>query len=92
VRHAASSYFSGFANKDVAFFHPESRTLMQADLLFNFPPTEQVSYPPLNVRVATNGCLVLQIQAFRQTPADRESHPLFLGHKQYAWALGTDKQ
>ncbi|KAI0320486.1 hypothetical protein OF83DRAFT_1162377 [Amylostereum chailletii] len=37
------SYFSGFHNKDVAFLHKPSRTLIQADLLFNFPATEQYS-------------------------------------------------
>lgn len=38
-----TSYFSGFRNKDVAFLHIASRTLIQADLLFNLPATEQVS-------------------------------------------------
>lgn len=37
------SYFPGFRNKDVAFLHVPSRTLIQADLLFNLPATEQVS-------------------------------------------------
>ncbi|EIN08915.1 hypothetical protein PUNSTDRAFT_67968 [Punctularia strigosozonata HHB-11173 SS5] len=36
-------YFSGFRNKDVAFFHPASKSLIEADLLFNLPPTEQYS-------------------------------------------------
>ncbi|KIK70265.1 hypothetical protein GYMLUDRAFT_34761 [Collybiopsis luxurians FD-317 M1] len=36
-------YFSGFKNKDVAFFHPASKSMIQADLLFNLPPTEQYS-------------------------------------------------
>lgn len=36
------SYFSGFKNKDVAFFHPASKTMIEADLLFNLPATEQV--------------------------------------------------
>jgi len=36
-------FFSGFKNKDVAFFHPESKTLIQADLLFNLPGYEQYS-------------------------------------------------
>ncbi|KAJ7220793.1 hypothetical protein GGX14DRAFT_676024 [Mycena pura] len=36
-------YFSAFSNKDVAFFHPESATLIQADLLVNLPGTEQYS-------------------------------------------------
>jgi hypothetical protein len=34
-------FFSGFANRDVAFFHPASRTLVEADLLFNLPAREQ---------------------------------------------------
>ncbi len=28
-------YFPGFENKDVAFLHKPSKTLIQADLLFN---------------------------------------------------------
>ncbi|KZT50589.1 hypothetical protein CALCODRAFT_488587 [Calocera cornea HHB12733] len=36
-------YFSGFANKDVAFHHPASKSLIVADLLFNLPGKEQYS-------------------------------------------------
>ncbi|TFY81170.1 hypothetical protein EWM64_g2841 [Hericium alpestre] len=36
-------YFSGFRNKDVAFWHKDSKSLIEADLLFNLPPTEQYS-------------------------------------------------
>ncbi|KAF9239306.1 hypothetical protein BU15DRAFT_74724 [Melanogaster broomeanus] len=36
-------YFSGFRNKDVAFLHVASRSLIEADLLFNLPATEQYS-------------------------------------------------
>ncbi|KAF7291856.1 hypothetical protein MIND_01210800 [Mycena indigotica] len=36
-------YFSGFKNKDVAFFHLASKTMIEADLLFNLPCTEQYS-------------------------------------------------
>lgn len=39
---AISSYFTGFKNKDVAFFHPASKSLIEADLLFNLPAREQV--------------------------------------------------
>lgn len=39
---ASFSYFSGFRNKDVAFLHVASKSLIQADLLFNLPATEQV--------------------------------------------------
>jgi len=38
-----SCFFSGYKNKDVAFFHPESKSLIQADLLFNLPGYEQYS-------------------------------------------------
>ena len=41
--HGYTSYFSGFKNKDVAFFHKGSKTLIEADLLFNLPGNEQVS-------------------------------------------------
>jgi len=36
-------YFSGYKNKDVAFFHSESKAMIQADLLFNLPGNEQYS-------------------------------------------------
>jgi hypothetical protein len=36
-------YFSGFKNKDVAFFHADSKTLITADLIFNLPGKEQYS-------------------------------------------------
>ncbi|KAF8217781.1 hypothetical protein K438DRAFT_1925147 [Mycena galopus ATCC 62051] len=36
-------YFSGHKNKDVAFFHPGSSTLIEADLVVNLPGTEQYS-------------------------------------------------
>jgi len=39
----SSCYFSGFVNKDVAFCHKASKTLIEADLLFNMPPKEQYS-------------------------------------------------
>ncbi|KAI0360384.1 hypothetical protein OH77DRAFT_1418301 [Trametes cingulata] len=36
-------YFSGYGNKDVAFYHKASKTVVAADLLMNNPPTEQYS-------------------------------------------------
>ncbi|KAF5352166.1 hypothetical protein D9758_009194 [Tetrapyrgos nigripes] len=38
-----SCYFSGFQNKDVAFCHVSSKSLIVADLFFNLPPNEQYS-------------------------------------------------
>ena len=42
------SYFSGFQKKDVAFLHVSYRTLIEADLLFNLPATEQVCGADIN--------------------------------------------
>ncbi|TFK88552.1 hypothetical protein K466DRAFT_598542 [Polyporus arcularius HHB13444] len=36
-------YFSGYANKDTAYYHKASKTVIAADLLFNLPGTEQFS-------------------------------------------------
>jgi hypothetical protein len=36
-------YFTGHVNKDVAFYHADSKTLIEADLLLNLPATEQYS-------------------------------------------------
>jgi len=36
-------YFSGHQSKDVAFLHVPSKTLIEADLLFNLPGHEQYS-------------------------------------------------
>ncbi|KAJ3479915.1 hypothetical protein NLI96_g8730 [Meripilus lineatus] len=34
-------FFSGYKNKDIAFYHKASKTAIGADLLFNLPGTEQ---------------------------------------------------
>ncbi|CEH19590.1 hypothetical protein CBOM_06897 [Ceraceosorus bombacis] len=39
----SARYFSTFANKDVAFCHHESKSLITADLIFNLPCNEQYS-------------------------------------------------
>ncbi|KAG0149102.1 hypothetical protein CROQUDRAFT_74496 [Cronartium quercuum f. sp. fusiforme G11] len=38
-----AEYFDGFINKDIAFLHVPSKTLIEADLLFNLPAKEQYS-------------------------------------------------
>ncbi|CAA2990712.1 Hypothetical predicted protein [Olea europaea subsp. europaea] len=39
-------YFSGHANSDIAFLHAPTKTLIQADLLFNLPAKEQYQHNP----------------------------------------------
>jgi hypothetical protein len=48
-------YFSGFINKDIAFFHQASKTLIQADLLFNLPGTEQYSKSKSSAKIPIFG-------------------------------------
>ncbi|KAG1859156.1 hypothetical protein C8R48DRAFT_714879 [Suillus tomentosus] len=47
-------YFSGFRNKDVAFLHMPSKSLIEADLLLNLPANEQYSKsscsPSMNIK------------------------------------------
>ncbi|KAG1900311.1 uncharacterized protein F5891DRAFT_309708 [Suillus fuscotomentosus] len=47
-------YFSGFRNKDVAFLHMPSKSLIEADLLLNLPANEQYSKssssPRMNIK------------------------------------------
>ncbi|KAH8817595.1 hypothetical protein DL96DRAFT_391629 [Flagelloscypha sp. PMI_526] len=39
-------YFSGFINRDIAFLHKPSETMIEADLLFNLPAKEQYDKVP----------------------------------------------
>ncbi|KAH8830126.1 hypothetical protein DL96DRAFT_1591694 [Flagelloscypha sp. PMI_526] len=50
-------YFSGFANKDVAWVHGPSKTLVVADLIFNLPGTEQHSKSKASSKVPLLGSL-----------------------------------
>ncbi|KAF9069487.1 hypothetical protein BDP27DRAFT_1420942 [Rhodocollybia butyracea] len=69
-------YFSGFENKDIAFLHVESRTLIVADLLFNLPATEQYSKSKSSPKVPIIGKL------------NPESGTL----KWLLWTIGKDKE
>jgi len=69
-------YFSGFKNKDVAFLHGPSKTLIQADLIVNLPGNEQYSKSTTSPRIPLIGGL------FR---------PDTTGYKRIFWRLGTDK-
>ena len=58
------SFLRGFVTKEVAFFHKDSKSLIEADLLFNMPPNEQVQSPvnPLAVIRLYTAEIVLEIQ------------------------------
>ncbi|KAJ7669290.1 hypothetical protein DFH06DRAFT_1180492 [Mycena polygramma] len=69
-------YFSGFANKDVAWFHVASKTLIVADLLFNLPGNEQYSKSKTKAKVPIFGTL----------------DPWGSVHKHFVWGQGKNKE
>ncbi|CAE6392594.1 hypothetical protein RSOLAG22IIIB_11025 [Rhizoctonia solani] len=68
-------YFSGFQNQDVAFLHAPSKTLIQADLLFNLPGKEQYSKSKSSGKFPFFGNL----------------GPMMRSHKTFLWSAGRDK-
>ncbi|KAI5119744.1 hypothetical protein M0805_004076 [Coniferiporia weirii] len=71
-----SCYFSGFQNKDIAFNHVASRTLIEADLLFNLPAREQYSKASSSANFPFFGKL----------------NPYSWAHKRFLWSAGLDKE
>ncbi|KAK7059672.1 hypothetical protein R3P38DRAFT_2837172 [Favolaschia claudopus] len=71
----ASHYFSAFRNKDVAFFHVASKTLIVADLLFNLPANEQYSKSKSSAKVPILGKL----------------DPSTSLHKKFVWSANSDR-
>ncbi|TFK41494.1 hypothetical protein BDQ12DRAFT_678086 [Crucibulum laeve] len=69
-------YFSGFKSKDVAWFHVASKTLIQADLLFNLPGTEQYS----------------KVKKSPKIPIIGKFDPWGSIHKRFVWGQGADKE
>jgi hypothetical protein len=87
------SFFSGFKNKDVAFFHLESKVMIQADLLFNLPATEQVTY--FN---DTNHSGLIHFYKYSKSKSSPKL-PLLGGfdasswlHPRVLWSMGVDKE
>ncbi|TDL21978.1 hypothetical protein BD410DRAFT_789059 [Rickenella mellea] len=68
-------YFPGFRNKDVAFYHEPSKSLIVADLLFNLPCTEQYSKTNSSGRI----------------PILSNLNPSGWLHKRFLWRAGRDK-
>ncbi|KAH0581849.1 hypothetical protein H2248_011527 [Termitomyces sp. 'cryptogamus'] len=69
-------FFSGFKNKDVAFLHVESKVLIEADLLFNLPATEQY----------------LKSSSTPNLPFIRGLSPTSWFHPRMIWSLGVNKE
>ncbi|KAI0826413.1 hypothetical protein BC629DRAFT_77995 [Irpex lacteus] len=70
-------YFPGHQNKEVAFLHKDSKTLLEADLMFNLPPTEQYS------KSTESGTVPL---------LSSRMNPHTALHKRMTWAIAKDKE
>ncbi|KAJ7098322.1 hypothetical protein C8R44DRAFT_811339 [Mycena epipterygia] len=68
-------YFSGFAAKDVAWFHASTKTLIVGDLLFNLPGKEQYSKSKSGSKLPIVGGI----------------DPWGSVHKHFVWGQGKDK-
>ena len=66
--YANISYFTSHVNKDVAFLHTESKSMINADLLFNLPATEQVIPSQNQALVASDTLSVLQGENLTMVP------------------------
>jgi len=71
-----TSYFDGFAKKDVAWLHVPSQTLIVADLIFNLPAIEQFSKSKSRSKAPFISKLSVK-DKFHQT---------------FVWGQGTDKE
>jgi len=69
-------FFSGFMTKEVAFLHKDSKSLLEADLLFNLPPKEQYSK-------SEKTTFSFLTKAF---------NPWSYAHKRVVWSAGTDRE
>ncbi|KAF8595153.1 hypothetical protein BDV93DRAFT_501488 [Ceratobasidium sp. AG-I] len=74
-REIKACYFSGFQNQDVAFLHVQSKTLIEADLLFNLPGKEQYS----------------KSKSSGKFPIFSTLGPMMRAHKTFLWSAGRDR-
>lgn len=78
-------YVHAHANKELVFCHKPSRTLIEADLIFNLPATEQMSRTTEN---PTSGFLTKLFTYFQHTNGNA------LGQKRFIWyaASSSDRE
>ncbi|PHH54114.1 hypothetical protein CFIMG_008033RA00001 [Ceratocystis fimbriata CBS 114723] len=60
-------YVDGHGNKELVFLHKADRALIQADLIFNLPATEQYSKAPEELAQKTSGLLYKIFSSFTHT-------------------------
>lgn len=81
----SSEYFHSHTNKELVFLHKPTRTLIEADLLFNLPATEQFSKSGVD---ATSGILTKLFGGLMNTRGE------MLWQKRFLWyaAGGKDRK
>ncbi|GAA5876699.1 hypothetical protein JCM1840_000765 [Sporobolomyces johnsonii] len=70
----SADFGKAFINEDIAFYHAPTKTLIEADLLFNLPPTEQYSKTDERATIPFVSNLM---------------RPGTSGHKRFLWYLGS---
>jgi glyoxylase-like metal-dependent hydrolase (beta-lactamase superfamily II) len=71
-------YVDGHANLEIVFFYRPDKVLIQADLLFNLPATEQYSRVPEAERTATKGLLGKLADRLQSTAGEATWNKRFL--------------
>lgn len=69
-------YVYAHQNKEIVFLHRPSKTLIQADLMFNYPATEQYSKTGLS---ATSGILTKLFGAITSTSGNAQKRMIWYG-------------
>jgi hypothetical protein len=69
-------YVHAHQNKEIAFLHKPTKTMIQADLLFNYPPTEQFSRTG---QAATSGIFTKMFGVFTNTNSDWQKRLMWYG-------------
>lgn len=69
-------YVYGHQNKEVVFVHKPTKTLIQADLMFNYPPTEQYSKTGLS---ATAGIMTKIFGALTSVSGNGQKRMIWYG-------------
>lgn len=75
-------YFHSHVNKELVFLHKPTRTMIQADLLFNLPATEQYSQTGLNAR---SGILTKLFGSIMNTRGD------MIWQRRFLWYMAGGK-
>lgn len=66
--------------------------MIQADLLFNLPPTEQVKHPSAFPSVSHNSLQYSKSKSFSKVPFISNVGPSSWAQRRLAWSLGVDKE